>query len=104
MEVSQSHPVMKAFCGLLLDMMVQGGPAGKKLRDAEEGRYPEPQTHQTVYTYMQFNFTYNLNALPDHLRSPQTTMANRIRVSRVHSGQFVLLRTRLRITGLKCMK
>ncbi|XP_034424622.1 receptor for retinol uptake stra6-like [Hippoglossus hippoglossus] len=36
-EVSQSHPVMKAFCGLLQDMMVEGGRAGQKIRDAEEG-------------------------------------------------------------------
>ncbi|KAK2853675.1 hypothetical protein Q5P01_006336 [Channa striata] len=36
-EVSQSHPVMKAFCGLLLDMMVECGRAGHKIRDAEEG-------------------------------------------------------------------
>uniref|UniRef100_A0A668SND7 Receptor for retinol uptake STRA6 n=1 Tax=Oreochromis aureus TaxID=47969 RepID=A0A668SND7_OREAU len=36
-EVSQSHPVMKAFSGLLLDMMVEGGRAGQKIRDAEEG-------------------------------------------------------------------
>jgi len=36
-EVSQSHPVMKAFCGLLLDLMVQGGGAVQKIRDAEEG-------------------------------------------------------------------
>ncbi|XP_029354383.1 receptor for retinol uptake stra6-like [Echeneis naucrates] len=36
-EVSQSHPVMKAFCGLLLDMMIEGGRAGQKIRDAEEG-------------------------------------------------------------------
>lgn len=38
MEVSQSHPVMKAFCGLLLDLMVEGGPVERKIRDAEEGR------------------------------------------------------------------
>lgn len=37
-EVSQSHPVLKAFCGLLLDMMVEGGRIGQKIRDAEEGR------------------------------------------------------------------
>lgn len=37
-EVSQSHPVLKAFCGLLLDMMVEGGRTGQKIRDAEEGR------------------------------------------------------------------
>ncbi|XP_071378929.1 receptor for retinol uptake stra6-like [Centroberyx affinis] len=36
-EVSQSHPVLKAFCGLLLDLLVQGGGAGQKMRDAEEG-------------------------------------------------------------------
>uniref|UniRef100_A0A3B4UWC9 Receptor for retinol uptake STRA6 n=1 Tax=Seriola dumerili TaxID=41447 RepID=A0A3B4UWC9_SERDU len=36
-EVSQSHPVVKAFCGLLLDMMIEGGRAGQKIRDAEEG-------------------------------------------------------------------
>ncbi|XP_028257953.1 receptor for retinol uptake stra6-like [Parambassis ranga] len=35
-EVSQSHPVMKAFCGLLLDMMIEGGRAGQKIRDAEQ--------------------------------------------------------------------
>ncbi|XP_041644349.1 receptor for retinol uptake stra6-like [Cheilinus undulatus] len=36
-EISQSHPVMKAFCGLLLDMMVEGGRVGQKTKDAEEG-------------------------------------------------------------------
>ncbi|KAM3876833.1 receptor for retinol uptake stra6-like [Diretmus argenteus] len=36
-EVSQSHPVMKAFCSLLLDVQVQSGSAGQKIRDAEEG-------------------------------------------------------------------
>ncbi|XP_057699807.1 receptor for retinol uptake stra6-like [Corythoichthys intestinalis] len=36
-EVSQAHPVMKAFCGLLLDLMVEDGRAGQKIRDAEEG-------------------------------------------------------------------
>uniref|UniRef100_A0A3Q1KBR9 Receptor for retinol uptake STRA6 n=1 Tax=Anabas testudineus TaxID=64144 RepID=A0A3Q1KBR9_ANATE len=36
-EVSQSHPVMKAFCGVLLDIMMEGGSAGQKIRDAEEG-------------------------------------------------------------------
>ncbi|KAK5601751.1 hypothetical protein CRENBAI_020996 [Crenichthys baileyi] len=36
-EVSQSHPVLKAFCGLLLDMMVEVGRTGQKVRDAEEG-------------------------------------------------------------------
>ncbi|XP_032371890.1 receptor for retinol uptake stra6 isoform X1 [Etheostoma spectabile] len=35
-EVSQSHPVMKAFCGVLLDMMIEGGRVGQKIRDAEE--------------------------------------------------------------------
>ncbi|XP_015228861.1 PREDICTED: stimulated by retinoic acid gene 6 protein homolog [Cyprinodon variegatus] len=36
-EVSQSHPVLKAFCGLLLDMKVETGRAGQKIQDAEEG-------------------------------------------------------------------
>ncbi|CAL8245687.1 unnamed protein product [Lota lota] len=36
-EVSQSHPVLKAFCGLLLDIQILNGGAGKKIRDAEEG-------------------------------------------------------------------
>uniref|UniRef100_A0A3P8WTR2 Receptor for retinol uptake STRA6 n=3 Tax=Cynoglossus semilaevis TaxID=244447 RepID=A0A3P8WTR2_CYNSE len=36
-EVSQNHPVIKAFCSLLLDMMVEGGGVGQKIRDAEEG-------------------------------------------------------------------
>ncbi|KAM6961080.1 receptor for retinol uptake stra6 [Aplochiton taeniatus] len=35
-EVSQSHPVMKAFCGMLLQSANQTG-AGQKARDAEEG-------------------------------------------------------------------
>uniref|UniRef100_A0A8C8J7L2 Receptor for retinol uptake STRA6 n=1 Tax=Oncorhynchus tshawytscha TaxID=74940 RepID=A0A8C8J7L2_ONCTS len=35
-EVSQSHPVMKAFCGLALQAASAGG-AGQKMRDAEEG-------------------------------------------------------------------
>ena len=47
---------MKAFCGLLLDMMVEGGRVGQKIRDAEEGRDPEPQTPthtKQILTYMQ---------------------------------------------------
>uniref|UniRef100_A0A3Q2XGS8 Receptor for retinol uptake STRA6 n=1 Tax=Hippocampus comes TaxID=109280 RepID=A0A3Q2XGS8_HIPCM len=36
-EVSQTHPVLKAFCGLLLNVTVEGGRAGQKIRDAEEG-------------------------------------------------------------------
>lgn len=43
-EVSQSHPVMKAFCGLLLDIMVEGGSAGKKIRDTEEGTHTSNST------------------------------------------------------------
>uniref|UniRef100_A0A3B3R2M1 Receptor for retinol uptake STRA6 n=1 Tax=Paramormyrops kingsleyae TaxID=1676925 RepID=A0A3B3R2M1_9TELE len=37
MEASQSHPVMKAFCGLLLCSVLGGGIPGLQLRDAEEG-------------------------------------------------------------------
>uniref|UniRef100_A0A3Q3GGF6 Receptor for retinol uptake STRA6 n=1 Tax=Labrus bergylta TaxID=56723 RepID=A0A3Q3GGF6_9LABR len=47
-EISQSHPVMKAFCGLLLDMMVEGGRVGQKIKDAEEGiqeNGPSKATH-----------------------------------------------------------
>lgn len=44
-EVSQNHPVIKAFCSLLLDMMVEGGGVGQKIRDAEEGRGPELHSH-----------------------------------------------------------
>ncbi|XP_061077224.1 receptor for retinol uptake stra6 [Conger conger] len=36
-EVSQSHPVMKAFCGMLLQSAGQEGGAGQKMRDAEDG-------------------------------------------------------------------
>ncbi|TNN86900.1 Stimulated by retinoic acid gene 6 protein [Liparis tanakae] len=36
-EVSQSHPVMKAFCGMLLESMSQESDAAQKSRDAEEG-------------------------------------------------------------------
>ncbi|XP_062248595.1 receptor for retinol uptake stra6-like [Platichthys flesus] len=46
-EVSQSHPVMKAFCGLLQDMMVEGGRAGQKIRDAEEGIQVTPPSKAT---------------------------------------------------------
>uniref|UniRef100_H3CSL8 Receptor for retinol uptake STRA6 n=1 Tax=Tetraodon nigroviridis TaxID=99883 RepID=H3CSL8_TETNG len=35
-EVSQSHPVMKAFCGMLLQSAGQEGGAAQKSRDAEE--------------------------------------------------------------------
>ncbi|XP_030620983.1 receptor for retinol uptake stra6-like [Chanos chanos] len=37
LEVSQAHPVMKAFCGLLLHSTGQESSAGQKIRDAEEG-------------------------------------------------------------------
>ncbi|XP_061578604.1 receptor for retinol uptake stra6 [Cololabis saira] len=36
-EVSQSHPVMKAFCGMLLQSVGQEGKAAQRSRDAEEG-------------------------------------------------------------------
>uniref|UniRef100_A0A8C5GBP9 Receptor for retinol uptake STRA6 n=2 Tax=Gouania willdenowi TaxID=441366 RepID=A0A8C5GBP9_GOUWI len=36
-EVSQSHPVMKAFCGILLQSMGPEGKAAQRTRDAEEG-------------------------------------------------------------------
>ncbi|KAK0135396.1 Receptor for retinol uptake stra6 [Merluccius polli] len=36
-EVSQSHPVLKAFCGLLQDIQILSGGAVRKIRDAEEG-------------------------------------------------------------------
>ncbi|XP_056137791.1 receptor for retinol uptake stra6 [Lampris incognitus] len=36
-EVSQSHPVMKAFCGMLLQSAGQEGNAAQRARDAEEG-------------------------------------------------------------------
>lgn len=36
-EVSQSHPVMKAFCGMLLQSMSQEAGAALGSRDAEEG-------------------------------------------------------------------
>ncbi|XP_061743711.1 receptor for retinol uptake stra6-like [Nerophis ophidion] len=46
-EVSQSHPLMKAFCGLLLDMMVEGGRVAQKIRDAEEGIQESPRRKST---------------------------------------------------------
>ncbi|KAL2088333.1 hypothetical protein ACEWY4_015232 [Coilia grayii] len=36
MEVSQTHPVMQAFCGLLLHSTGLEGSAGQRIRDAEE--------------------------------------------------------------------
>ncbi|XP_049573051.1 receptor for retinol uptake stra6-like [Syngnathus scovelli] len=46
-EVSQTHPVMKAFCGLLLDLMVEGGRVGQKIREAEEGIQESSQSKPT---------------------------------------------------------
>lgn len=37
-EVSQSHPVMKAFCGMLLQSVGQESNAAQRSRDAEEGQ------------------------------------------------------------------
>uniref|UniRef100_H2L515 Receptor for retinol uptake STRA6 n=1 Tax=Oryzias latipes TaxID=8090 RepID=H2L515_ORYLA len=45
-EVSQSHPVMKAFCGLLLDVMIEGGRAGQK-QSAEEGIHQNSTNKKT---------------------------------------------------------
>ncbi|KAK1788833.1 hypothetical protein P4O66_002643 [Electrophorus voltai] len=39
-EVSQSHPVMKAFCGLLLQSQRQDQSSGQEARDAEEEALP----------------------------------------------------------------
>lgn len=36
-EVSQSHPVMKAFCGVLLQSVGQESNGAQRSRDAEEG-------------------------------------------------------------------
>ncbi|XP_072320873.1 receptor for retinol uptake stra6-like [Eucyclogobius newberryi] len=36
-EVSQAHPVMKAFCGVLLDLIMEGGRAVHKIQQVEEG-------------------------------------------------------------------
>uniref|UniRef100_A0A8D3C3J2 Receptor for retinol uptake STRA6 n=1 Tax=Scophthalmus maximus TaxID=52904 RepID=A0A8D3C3J2_SCOMX len=38
-EVSQSHPVMKAFCGTLLQSVGQESNAAQRSRDGEEGLY-----------------------------------------------------------------
>ncbi|XP_077445027.1 receptor for retinol uptake stra6-like isoform X1 [Stigmatopora argus] len=46
-EVSQAHPVMKAFCGLLLDLMVEGGRVGQKISDAEEGIQENSKSRST---------------------------------------------------------
>ncbi|KAM9825351.1 receptor for retinol uptake stra6-like [Syngnathus typhle] len=46
-EVSQTHPVMKAFCGLLLDLIVEGGRVGQKIREAEEGIQESSQSKPT---------------------------------------------------------
>ncbi|XP_056881335.1 receptor for retinol uptake stra6-like isoform X2 [Takifugu flavidus] len=57
-EVSQSHPVMKAFCGLLLDLMVESGPVGRKMRDAEEGVQPSKVTgHRRIRSRWQLLYT-----------------------------------------------
>lgn len=37
MEVSQSHPVMKAFCLLLLQLARPEGPPGLRVSNVEEG-------------------------------------------------------------------
>uniref|UniRef100_A0A3P9IVD0 Receptor for retinol uptake STRA6 n=1 Tax=Oryzias latipes TaxID=8090 RepID=A0A3P9IVD0_ORYLA len=45
-EVSQSHPVIKAFCGLLLDVMIEGDRAGQK-QSAEEGIHQNSTNKKT---------------------------------------------------------
>lgn len=47
-EVSQSHPVMKAFCGLALQAASAGG-AGQKMRDAEEGCYRHTHSYTDLH-------------------------------------------------------
>nr|XP_015809228.2 receptor for retinol uptake stra6 [Nothobranchius furzeri] len=60
-EVSQTHPVLKAFCGLLLDMMVEVGRAGPKMKDAEEGiqenRPNKATSRQRIHTRWQLLYT-----------------------------------------------
>ncbi|CAL9702165.1 unnamed protein product [Knipowitschia caucasica] len=46
-EVSQAHPVMKAFCGLLLDLMIEEGRAVHKIQQVEEG-LQEVRTSETL--------------------------------------------------------
>ncbi|CAN9506664.1 unnamed protein product [Ophioblennius macclurei] len=47
-EVSQTHPVLKAFCGVLLDFMIEGGRVGQKIRDAEEGAQENRPTKESL--------------------------------------------------------
>lgn len=46
-EVNQSHPVMKAFCGMLLQSVSQESNAAQRARDAEEGLL-QKLTHYTL--------------------------------------------------------
>uniref|UniRef100_A0A672Y8T5 Receptor for retinol uptake STRA6 n=1 Tax=Sphaeramia orbicularis TaxID=375764 RepID=A0A672Y8T5_9TELE len=80
-EVSQSHPVMKAFCGILLDMMMEGGRVGQKIRDAEEGiqekRQDKTSTARRIRLRWQLLYTLvnnpSLLGSRKHFQTLQTT-------------------------------
>uniref|UniRef100_A0A8C4HB46 Receptor for retinol uptake STRA6 n=1 Tax=Dicentrarchus labrax TaxID=13489 RepID=A0A8C4HB46_DICLA len=55
-EVSQSHPVMKAFCGLLLDMMIECGRVGLVSR-IQENRPSKATSRQRIRCRWQLLYT-----------------------------------------------
>ncbi|XP_076002994.1 receptor for retinol uptake stra6-like [Genypterus blacodes] len=79
-EVSQTHPVMKAFCGQLLDMLVQCGSAGRKMREAEEGVEERPsKVDSSGRIRRRWQLLYTLVNNPSllgsrkHFQTPQTS-------------------------------
>ncbi|XP_034015423.1 receptor for retinol uptake stra6-like [Thalassophryne amazonica] len=80
-DVSQSHPVMKAFCALLVDMMVLRGSMQQKAQDAEEGIQENPQRTESnsrrVHARWQLLYTlvHNPSLLGSrkHFQSRQTS-------------------------------
>lgn len=54
-EVSQSHPVMKAFCGVLLESVGQESKAAQSARDAEEGMCREKSVYVIITSFTKYN-------------------------------------------------
>ncbi|KAM3626221.1 uncharacterized protein V6R79_025018 [Siganus canaliculatus] len=94
-EVSQSHPVLKAFCGMLLDLMVEGGRAGQKMRDAEEGiqenRPSKASSHQRIRSRWQLLYTLvnnpSLLGSRKHFQTLQTSAESVLNGTPNHSSK-----------------
>ncbi|XP_068607663.1 receptor for retinol uptake stra6-like [Brachionichthys hirsutus] len=75
-EVSQSHPVMKAFCRLLLDLTVEGGRDGRTEGGVQEDRLSEAASRQRSRLRWQLLYTLvnnpSLLGSRKHFQTPKT--------------------------------